>query len=34
MAAAMLGGMGAATLLTLFALPPVFVPFLKLRIKN
>ncbi|MDR3160346.1 MAG: efflux RND transporter permease subunit [Spirochaetaceae bacterium] len=31
MAAAMLGGMGAATALTLFALPPVFVPFLKGR---
>jgi multidrug efflux pump subunit AcrB len=29
MAAAMLGGMGASTLLTLFALPPVFIPFLR-----
>jgi multidrug efflux pump subunit AcrB len=28
MAAAMLGGMAASTLLTLFALPPVFIPFL------
>jgi multidrug efflux pump subunit AcrB len=28
MAAAMLGGMIASTLLTLFALPPVFIPFL------
>jgi multidrug efflux pump subunit AcrB len=29
MAAAMLGGMAASTMLTLFALPPVFIPFLR-----
>jgi Cu/Ag efflux pump CusA len=29
MAAAMLGGVSASTLLSLFALPPVFIPYLK-----